>query len=321
MSLHIFGAILTHHGTAANNRAETEGNITTLQKLLWHGHVHSTVSAKAIRFALRRRLAEHEPTNRFWDESGPKPANNWRDPGFTRWAAGESYIDDDLLGFMSAEAAKEDGSDVAPPAVGEEKAAKGKKPRTKGTATIRRSPLEITRTISLVPYAGDVTFNAASPGATPSAQKQGLNPVPYGTEVHATRYQYGFALTPMALRKSERAAIALRSLAALGEVAGNHGRFLYDFSPESVIFRITHDPAPRLLYIFEVSDKHGREIEAPALLDRVKSGDLPASELIIGGAFGQTKTAKEIAALGATLETGVRKAAELACGRLSTREG
>ena len=37
MSLHIFGAIVTHHGTAANNRAETDGNITTLQKLLWHG--------------------------------------------------------------------------------------------------------------------------------------------------------------------------------------------------------------------------------------------------------------------------------------------
>ncbi len=318
MSLHIFGAIVTHHGTAANNRAETDGNITTLQKLLWHGRVHSTVSAEAIRFALRRRLAEHEETNRYWDESGPKPANNWNDPGFTRWAEGESYIDDDLLGFMSAEAAKEDGSDVAAPAAGEEKASKGKKTRAKGTATIRRSPLEITRAISLVPYAGDVTFNAASPGATPSAQKQGTNPVPYGTEVHATRFQYGFALTPSALREAKRAAIALRCLAALGEVAGNHGRFLYDFSPESVIFRITHDPAPRLLYIFE---SHGRDIEAPALLERVKSGDLPASELIIGGAFSQNKIAQEIAALGATLESGVRRAAELACGRIANQEG
>lgn len=311
MSLHIFGAIVTHHGTAANNRAETDGNITTLQKLVWHGRVHSTVSAEAIRFALRRRLGEYEETNRYWDETGPKPSNNWNDPTFAKWAGGGSYIDDDLLGFMSAEAAKEDGSDAGT-------APQGKKPRAKGTATIRRSPLEVTRAISLVAYAGDVTFNAASPGATPSAQKQGTNPVPYGTEVHATRYQYGFALTPDALRKPGRAAIAIRSLAALGEVAGNHGRFLYDFSPESVVFRITHDPAPRLLYVFE---PHGPQIDAPALLSRVSSGDLPGEELIIGGAFSQTDTAKEIAAHGATLEPGVRRAAEMACERIGAGEG
>src|SRR4051795_13286119 len=82
MSLHVFGAIVTHHGTAANNRAETEGNITTLQKLLWFGRVHSTVSAESIRFALRRRLGEHEETNRYWDENGSKPMNNWRDGAF-----------------------------------------------------------------------------------------------------------------------------------------------------------------------------------------------------------------------------------------------
>src|SRR5262245_35564761 len=169
MSLHIFGAIVTHHGTAANNRAETEGNITTLQKLLWNGRVHSSVSAEAIRFALRRRLAEREETNRYWDDSGPKPMNNWNDPNFEKWATGESYIDDDRLGFMSAEAGKEDGSDVAPPPAAEG----GKKPRAKGKATIRRSPLEITRAISLISWGGDVTFNAASPGATPSAQKGG----------------------------------------------------------------------------------------------------------------------------------------------------
>ena len=133
--------------------------------------------------------------------------------------------------------------------------------------------------------------------------------MPYGTEVHATRYQYGFALTPSALHKPDRAAVAIRCIAALGEVAGNHGRFLYDFSPESVIFRVTHDPAPRLLYIFQPS---GPDVDAPALLARVESGDIPGSELIIGGSFGQTATAKKIAAHGATIEQGVRRAAEQA---------
>ena len=57
MTLHVFANFVTPFGTAANNRAETEGNMTTLQKLLWMGETHSTVSAEAIRFALRRRLA------------------------------------------------------------------------------------------------------------------------------------------------------------------------------------------------------------------------------------------------------------------------
>jgi len=317
MSLHVYGAIVTHHGTAANNRAETEGNITTLQKLLWFGRVHSSVSAEAIRFALRRRLAEHEPTNRRWDDD--QRTNVWQDPTFESWAGkdGRPFIDDDLLGFMSADAAKEENG---PEAGGEaeDKGAKGRKPRAKGTAKVRRAVLEVTRAISLTPFGGDVTFNAASPGATPSAQKKGSNPVPYGTELHATRYQYGFALTPAALRVPGRAAIAVQALAGLGEVAGNHGRFLYDFSPESVVFRLTQDPAPRLLYVFEEA---GRGVEAPALLARVKAGDLPAHELILGGAFSQTPTAREVAALGATLEPGVRKAAELACARIAAGEG
>jgi CRISPR-associated protein Cst2 len=37
MSLHIFGAVVTGYGCAANNRGEMEGNITTLQKLLGKG--------------------------------------------------------------------------------------------------------------------------------------------------------------------------------------------------------------------------------------------------------------------------------------------
>ena len=53
MSKHLFGLIATQYGAAANNRGENEGNITTLQKLLWKGDVHTTVSAEAIRWALR----------------------------------------------------------------------------------------------------------------------------------------------------------------------------------------------------------------------------------------------------------------------------
>ena len=301
MSLHVFGAIVTANGTAANNRGLTEGNVTTLQKLVWNGHVHTTVSAEAVRFALRRRLADVEPCNRTYDDD--TRANKWVDPQFARWAPkskDKPFIDDDLLGFMSAEGAKEEGE--------------------KGTTKVRRAVLEVTRAVSLTPWPGDVTFNAASPGATPSAQKKGSNPVPYGTEMHATRYQYGFALTPGKLIVKDRAATALRGLCALGEVAGNHGRFLFDFSPDSVIFRMTNDPAPRILYAFDSAD--GGRVSIEEILRKVKSGDIAPRELIAGGAvIDGLDVASRKTLEGADLHPGVMAACTAACERLVRAAG
>lgn len=289
MAIHVFATFVTHEAPAANNRAETEGYMTTLQKILWRGEVHTTVSAEAIRFALRRRLAEHEACNRTFDED--QRINRWEDPRFER-----DYIDDDLLGFMSAEAAKEEGG--------------------KGTARTRRAVLEVTRAVSLTPWSGDVTFNAASPMATPAAQKKGeRNPVPYATEVHATRYQYSIALTPDRLRNPQRASIALQCLCALGPVAGNHARFLFDFSPEAVVFRITQDPAPRILYCFELAD--GGRLSAAELLRKVPAGDIAADELIFGGLITSSLTDAERKTLqGAAFEKGVLNACSRAIERL-----
>ncbi|MDA1191862.1 MAG: type I-B CRISPR-associated protein Cas7/Cst2/DevR, partial [Candidatus Poribacteria bacterium] len=230
MSRHLFGAVLTANGTAANNRGETEGNITTLQKLLWNGSVHSTVSAEAIRWAIRyywQRKNGEDAVNRRWQEAGDKPSHEWGDHSFDSW---EQFIDDDVLGYMSAEAGKTEGNESG---------------RTRGTVRVRRSRLEVTRAVSLTPFAGDITWNAASVGATPSASSTGKDPVPYGTEVHATRYQYGFSLTPESLHDSSRALEVLDAISQLGEVAGNQARFLFDFSPDSIVLRWTDDFAPR----------------------------------------------------------------------------
>jgi CRISPR-associated protein Cst2 len=172
--------------------------------------------------------------------------------------------------------------------------------------------------VSLTPWSGDVTFNAASPGATPSAQKKGANPVPYGTEIHATRYQYGIAMTPERLRDPARAAKALRTLACLRTVAGNHGRFLFDFAPDTVVLRVTDDPAPRLLYCFE-SDDGGKTVEAPSLVQRVAAGDIPPNELILGGAIATGTTGKKLKAAGASVFEGVKAAIEDACKRINAQ--
>jgi CRISPR-associated protein Cst2 len=295
MSKHVFGAIITANGTAANNRGLTEGNTTTLQKLVWNGNVHTTVSAESIRFALRRRLAESEQCNRMYDEVERR--NEWQDPKFARWDEKSKevpFIDDDLLGFMQAEGAKQEGE--------------------KGGAKVRRAVLELTRAVSLTPWPGDVTFNAASPGATPSAQKKGSNPVPYATEMHATRYQYGFAFTPEKLRMPARGKTALRDLCALGEVAGNHGRFLFDFSPESIILRVSSEPAPRILYGFGI---RSTVVHIDDVVRKVRSGDISANELVIGGAIVDALDDDARSGLvGVRLLPGVKAACEAVCEQM-----
>ncbi|MGD9932893.1 MAG: type I-B CRISPR-associated protein Cas7/Cst2/DevR [Dehalococcoidia bacterium] len=300
MSKHLFGMVCTHAGAAANNRGETEGNITTLQKLLWNGAVHTTVSAEAIRWALRYRWQMLGLiTNRRWDEQTRR--NDWRNPEFgieDQGASASTYIDDDVLGYMSARAAKEEGS--------------------KGTTDARRSRLEMTRAVSLTPWTGDLTFNAASIGATPSAAMKGANPVPYGAEVHATRYQFGFAMTPEALAVPSRALDCLEGIVGLGDVGGNHARFLFDFSPESIILRWTDDFAPRLLYCYEPD---GSGVSSARLVRAVESGDVRADELVIGGAIEATQAGGRLKDLGAAVFSGVRVAADEATARMRSDLG
>ncbi|HAN45890.1 MAG TPA: type I-B CRISPR-associated protein Cas7/Cst2/DevR [Cyanobacteria bacterium UBA8156] len=287
MAFHLFGNILTSYGTAANNRGENDGNITTLQKLLWRGEVHTTVSAEAIRWALRyywQSSGNGYPVNRQWDDE--KNDNIWQNSAFSD----EDFIDDDVLGFMRAEGAKVEASD--------EPKAKDKK-APKGTTTARRGVLEVTRAVSLTPFVGDITFNAAS-------GQKGRTSL-YGTEVHATRYQYGFALTPARLKKPERTIAVLQGLIALGEVAGNHSRFLYDFSPESLVLRWTHDFAPRLLYCFEEDPDRG-DLDVPNLLRRMDAKDIDPKEIWVAGAIADTEAGERLAAAGAKVYGGIKAA-------------
>lgn len=254
MALHLFGAVITSTGIAANNRGENDGNIATLQKILWKDQVHTTVSSESIRWAMRYLWQTNGiPVNRTWINE--KEDFEWTDPDWKGWASedGETFIDDDVLGYMRAEGGKTEGE--------------------KGKADKRRGALEIARAISLAPFTGDITFNAKS-GA------KGRTSL-YGTECHSTQYQYGFAITPERLRVKERVVSVIQAICDLGQVAGNHSRFLFDFSPDSIILRTTHDPAPRILYCFEVD--HKNIISVPGLIRRVQNGDIDANELSIGG--------------------------------------
>lgn len=306
MSKHLFGAIVTPHGVAANNRGENEGNMTTLQKVLWNGEVYTTISAEAIRWAIRANWQRRGlAVNRSWDENVRR--HDWQDPDFQH--EGAPYIDDDVLGYMSAQAAKEEAD--------EESTEDGtrRRGRQRGRTLARRSRFEATRAISLSPWPGDVVFNVAGVGATPSASRTGNDPVPYSGEVHATRYQYAFALTPEHLLDRKRALALVDAVIDLAEVAGNHARYLYDFAPDAVIFRWTDDFAPRILYPFQL-DEQGR-LAAPEVLRRVRAGDVDASELIVGGSLAETSDGEALRSLGAIVHPGVKAAAQEVKERLA----
>ncbi len=133
--------------------------------------------------------------------------------------------------------------------------------------------------------------------------------------MHATRYQFGFALTPEALEDPRRAVAAVRAITDLHDVAGNHARFLYDFSPASVVFRWTDDFAPRMLYAFDSADDGA--IGCARLVRAVEAGDIAAGELIVGGEVADTGDAARLRTAGAAVLAGVLQARDELLRRIS----
>jgi CRISPR-associated protein Cst2 len=283
MTFHLFGNILTFYGVAANNRAQTEDNITTLQKILWRGETHTKVSAEAIRWAIRYYWQKAGYTanagytvNRVWKDNPLSNEENpqWQDPNFNA----AKYIDDDLLGFMQTESPKIEPNDP-PQSETTDKNKQTKKSSPKGSVKNRRGALDVTRAVSMTPFVGRVTFNSKS-------GNQKTRTSLYGTEFHGTSYQFGFGITPESCKDKSRVLNLLDAIVSISEVGGNHGRFLFDFAPESIILRWTHDFAPRFLYCYEEDEM--QNISMAKFSRQIRSGDLDPTEFWIGGKITET---------------------------------
>ena len=273
MTMHLFGTVLTPQAVAHNNRGENEGGtISTLQKVIRNGDIYSTMSSEAIRYAIREGWLDDRTLelNRTVSHHG----SVWKDKEFRN---PEKHIDDDVLGFMHAK--KETQS--------------------------RRGILELSRAISTLPWPGTVSSHFASPGSNPSVTHN--NPLPYQCEVHDTRYQYTFALTPDSLLKDKeiRTEKTLLAIQNLRRPAGNHSRFLFDFAPEAVILRWTSDPAPRIMFCFDHHENG--ELSLMKLVKRVQGGDIEASELIVGTSA-EIEGLKDLKDAGVEVHDGVKSA-------------
>ncbi len=134
---YLYGTILTGEAVAANNRGDNIGNTTTLQKVFHQDDLHTSVSAEAIRFALRYRFQlEGLSVNRTYDPEAGKL--NYDDEKRTKWNPdGDVFVDDDLMGFMDAAAAQaeKETEEAEGSAQGEPTSAKASKKKAKGKTT------------------------------------------------------------------------------------------------------------------------------------------------------------------------------------------
>lgn len=318
---YLYGTVLTGEAVAANNRGDNIGNTTTLQKVFHQDDLHTSVSAEAIRFALRYRFQnEGLPVNRTYDPVTGKL--EYEDEKRTNWnPSGAVLVDDDIMGFMDAAAAEAEresedaepatatatAADVEAPAEKKGKGGRGKK--AKGKTTKRPSPLAVGRAVSLRPYRGEISFNCVS--GTKEKGRLSL----YSAEMHTTEYQYSFGLNVNDVVDKKNVGHVLDGIVDPPQVAGNHARFAYDFSPASIVLRVTSAHSPRIQNCFE-HDPEARTYTIGRLVRRVKSGDLPANELIVGGEVAATADGEELRKLKVKVLDGVIAAADEARSRL-----
>lgn len=286
--MYIHANIVTRYALASNNRGLSEGNHATLQKLFWMGASHTKVSSVAIRFAVRELATKMGlPMNRVAIENkdGFDVYYAYNDP---KWSSSlkNKYYDFDVLGGMLAEKAK--------------KADKGET-QEKGETNRRTSRLSMNEAISLDPWMGDISFNCASPGVTDAATAKTAAafankikpPTPYTADLHATRYQFPATLDLDGVHNEEYIKPTIEMLTKLSKVGGNHSRYLYDFSPDSIVLRYTDDPTHKMSYCFQHDDSYN--LDSPDLLHLVKCGDIDPNTLYIGGTFANTTTGEELA--------------------------
>jgi CRISPR-associated protein Cst2 len=282
MTQHLFATIVTPTAVAANNRGEGDGsNLATLQKITRGNDQYTTVSAEAIRWGLREYFQNNyeAETNRTFNPDTDE--YSFKNENFSA----ENYIDDDLFGYMDAKK----GSD------------------NEDATKKRRGALEVSRAISLDPYWGDIAFGS-------KGGEKGKTSI-HKTEVHRTAYQYTIALTPEHLKRPTRATLVLDAICALRHVGGNHARFLYDFRPESIVIRVTDDPCP---WIMDVFQRIGDSVGCPRLVRLVEVGDVKADEILIGGEIADTPYAQQLQVLGVRVYRGVKEAITAAKSLLET---
>lgn len=258
----LFCTILSNAAPSSNYRGESEENRTVIQKITRDGNEYAVISPESMRNALREILALRElPMNRRRLRDEDQLAVEFKD-----YPDADAYADDFLFGYLVA-----DNKEMK----------KLKRPAK------RDSILRMNLAMALEPYRFDATFHQ-SPQNVNSPWKNATNSALLHREISHTAFQYPFALNLEDCKDKKPWAKAL--LAAIGElsnVAGGHARSYFEMAPRSLVARLTSSLVGGFdSYGF---DRQGRFPE----LARIKAGDLPGSEFVVGGALARELDASE----------------------------
>jgi CRISPR-associated protein Cst2 len=134
--------------------------------------------------------------------------------------------------------------------------------------------------------------------------------------MHTTEYQYSFGLNLNDVLDKANIGHFMDAIADMPPVAGNHARFAYDFSPASIVLRVTSSHSSKIQNCFEHNEE-SRTYSMDKLVYRVQSGDIPASELIVGGEAAHTEEGEKLRQLGVAVFNGVMAAMQEAKRRIS----
>lgn len=259
--LNLFATILTHAAPSSNYRGESEQNRTVLQKITRGEEQYAIVSADSIRNAMRETLAELGfPCNRqrVHDESQLAVC-------FENLPNPEQYADDWAFGYMVAK---------------EKEYAKKMKHPAKRDSIVR-----LNIAVALAPYRFEASLHQspANVERKPRTKVFWFNSKDSALlhrEASYTAFQYPLALSGQDCQTNpDWTRGLLQAIAQLNNVAGAHARSYFEFTPRSIIVRLT----PKLVAGFETygfeADGNWRELE------RLNEEDLPTEEFWLGGAL------------------------------------
>lgn len=247
----LFCTVLTYPAPSSNYRGESEENRTVLQKISKDGKDYAIFSSESMRNALREVLIKKGlPNNRSRLHNEGQLAVE-----FKELPNEEEYADDFIFGYMVAD----------------------KKPKKFD------SVLRINYAVALSPYKYEASFHQSPLNAKTKNnegshwQNQGKS-VLLHKEISNTAFQYPFALAGNdCAKKPDWVKALLDSVVELHNVAGGHARNYYEFSPKSIVVRLT----PKLVAGFGT---YGFNADGSwSEIDRLNADDLPGNEFYLGG--------------------------------------
>ncbi|MFM8275014.1 MAG: type I-B CRISPR-associated protein Cas7/Cst2/DevR [Gemmata sp.] len=266
--MNLFATVLTKKQPSANYRGESELNRTVIQKVTDGRFDYPIFSPESMRNALREVLRGYGlPSNRERlndEEQLAVRFSDYPDP--------DKYVDDFFFGYLVAASGKDRKRILDE--LKKERANKGE-----GFTFKRDSILRMNLAKALEPYRHNAVFTQSPLAAGESKYQNATTSALLHRETAVSAFQYPFALNIEDCKpKAAWTRKLLKAIGELNDVAGNHARSYFEFSPESIIVRLTSSlVAGYQTYCFK------QDGSMPDVLGDILIDYYPGKEFFVGG--------------------------------------